>query len=284
MSRHARCHRLDRMANDAFRFLIPHEWSFRRIEPDYGIGAGVEVFDAAGRPSGLRFHVQLTGAAEPAISKALRLPIQKEKLEYYRSLDAPVLMVRYHAPTGRFFLRWAFQDDLRDKRSLTRARKGNQIAFTWDESDHWDERSPFRIENDLRLMRQFREPRFSWPMRFTLRVEADSLSDAVKSRIGSTLRKQWTGMSSYIAIVDDVTDAHGSITLSPTMVRAALGTLYAVSIPLSEPYFAAEKLPSVPAHVLVLIAIALTRAGHVEMAARLCRLSFGRGAEAGISG
>ncbi len=276
MPRFARSHQLDRMAKDAFRFLIPHRWNFRRIEPDYGIGAGVEVVDASGRPSGLRWHVQLTGATEFTLPKALRLPIQKDTLEYYRSLDPPVLMVRYHAPTGRFFLRWAFQNDPSEDRSLPRARTKNEIAFTWDASDRWDDRSAFRIENDLRLMRQLREPAFSWPMRFTFRIEADSLSDAVKARIESTLRTQWSGMSRHIAIVDDHADAHGSITLSPTMVRAALGTLYTVSVQLSEPYFAAEKLSSVPAHVLVLIAIALTRAGRAEMAARLCRGSFGR--------
>jgi hypothetical protein len=269
--------RVNQIAKDAFRFLIPRQWTFQRIEPDYGIGAGVEIFDGLGKTTGLRCRVQLTGSDARSLSDALTLHLPKERLEYYGELEPPVLMVRYHARTGRFFARWALKLDPREQeRATVEPGAENQIAFRWSLSDRWSDESAVRLENDLRLLRQLRDPGFSWPMRFTLHVEAGALSDGVKERIGAAIRKQWSEMSRYVAIVEETAEAHGSITLSPKMVRAAIGSFHVVAIHLTEPHFAVEKLPATLAHVLVLVAIALTRAGHVEVAARLCQLSFGR--------
>lgn len=281
MRRRPHSRHLDRVAKDAFRFLIPRRWNFRRIDPDYGIGGGVEIFDDEGRPTGLRCQVQLTGADAPNPSDALTLLIRKEKVDYYSTLDPPLLMVRYHAPTGHFYSKWALHYHPHQRHGEHRARfarkskKSKTIGFTWAESDRWDDRSPFRLENDLRLMRQLSEPWFSWPMRFTLDIQADSRSDLSKANVASAIRKQWGDISRYVRLVDDESQAQGSITLSRTMIRVTLGGFHTVTVPLQEPCLSSENLRSMLSNAVVLIAIALTRAGHAKIAARLCHLSFG---------
>jgi hypothetical protein len=112
-------------------------------------------------------------------------------------------------------------------------------------------------------------------MRFTLEVEAESRCELVRAEIASSLRKKWTEMSRYVVLVDDAAQAQGSITIAPGMLRAAIGRIHAVSLRLNDSCLDREKLNSVLGDVLVLIAIALTRAGYVEVAARLCQLCFG---------
>jgi Domain of unknown function (DUF4365) len=271
--------RLDSIAKDAFRFLIPRQWTFQQIEPDYGLAGVVEIFGTSGEATGLRFRVQVTGTHADGPAGALSQRLPRERLEYYGSLQPPVLMVRYHARTGRFFARWALQHDPYEQERLHDAAgavRAKAVAFRWAPSNAWNERSPARLQDDLRLMQELSDPGFSWPMRFTLHVHAGAESGRVKARLLAALRKQWRETSRYVALVDDDDNAHGSIFLSPRMIRATIGSFHEVTIQLKDRYLGIDKLHSMVAHVLVLVAIALTRAGHVEVAAQLCQLSFGR--------
>jgi len=275
MLRRARQQQLDRIAREAFRFLIPQRWHYRKMGPDYGIGGGIQILDPSGRATGLRCRVHLSGSDAPELREALALHLPAERIEYYGSLEPAVLMARYHARTGTFYARWALRhepqsDGPHDVEESGESETGD--IFRWTASDRWDATAPVRLERDLHLLRQLSGPGLSWPLRFALRIDTPDPRETVAAQI----RELWTRITPYVALVEDASDAHGSLTLSPTRICAAIGGLHAVTIHPSEPYLEGQSLRSMVVHLPVLIAVALTRAGQVEAAARLRRICAGQ--------
>lgn len=106
MPRRPRQHQLETESRAAIRSVIPSQWVYRDLDQDYGVDSEVEIFDHSGLATGAKFLVQLKATDEQDLRKALRLRFSLAKFAYYASLDLPVLIARYHAPTKRFFVRW----------------------------------------------------------------------------------------------------------------------------------------------------------------------------------
>jgi hypothetical protein len=90
-----------------FAYLLPSSWVIRKQDHDYGIDAEVEIFED-GHSTGLTFKVQLKGTDTDRRGRSIRL----ETLNYWRSLDVPVLVVYYESGTEQLFGRWAHAHDL----------------------------------------------------------------------------------------------------------------------------------------------------------------------------
>jgi hypothetical protein len=99
-------HQLEDESRTAFRAKLPREWVFEPITYDYGIDGRVEIFDKNGLTTGLMFFVQLKATAKPKLNLALAVSLKLDTYKYYRSLSLPVLIVRYHAPTRKLYVRW----------------------------------------------------------------------------------------------------------------------------------------------------------------------------------
>ena len=103
--RRPREHVLEELSRQAFRAALPAEWVVRGVDDDYGIDREVEIFDE-GRTTGLTFKVQLKASDRAARSGPSRR-IDVERLEYWNSLDVPVLIAYLVVETGQLFGRWA---------------------------------------------------------------------------------------------------------------------------------------------------------------------------------
>jgi hypothetical protein len=57
MTNRPRSHRIEDQSRIAFERLLPPEWVYRRLCPDYGIDGAVEIFDDGGRSTGRQFNV-----------------------------------------------------------------------------------------------------------------------------------------------------------------------------------------------------------------------------------
>jgi len=93
MPNRPRSHQVSDESRRAFERSLPSHWVFRPQYPDYGIDGEVEVFDEAGKSTGLRFYVQLK-ATDGTDEEARSVRITRENGRYYHALDLPVLMVR----------------------------------------------------------------------------------------------------------------------------------------------------------------------------------------------
>ncbi len=109
-TRRTRSHELEDESRREFGRALPGRWVCRDQSHDYGIDAEVEVFTDDGRTTGYVFNVQLRGT-DAELSRALLPRVKTLHLDYWRSLPAPTLVVRYHAPSGRLFGKWADTHD-----------------------------------------------------------------------------------------------------------------------------------------------------------------------------
>lgn len=101
-----------------FEGVLPPEWVPRTVTDDYGVDQVVEVFED-GEATGLQFGVQLKATDQRSLPKALKIAFRRETWAYFASLDYPVLVVRYHAASGRLFARWTHRSPGRSLRLTT---------------------------------------------------------------------------------------------------------------------------------------------------------------------
>jgi len=91
----------------ALNVARPGSWVARRFGAnDFGIDGEIEVFDAGGFTTGMKFAVQLKGTDEVDLSRALAVRIKHSTLRYLHSLDTPAHIFLYHAPSGALYGRW----------------------------------------------------------------------------------------------------------------------------------------------------------------------------------
>lgn len=170
MPRRPRQHVLEDESYAALQAALPAAWLLRPEQKDYGIDASVEIVDRAGTVTGKRFFVQLKATDEPRLAQALQVRLKQETFRYYRSLDVPLLLVRYHAPSHAVYARWVFSLDPYYAR-----RTKTSFTFTIDAvSDRWTDETPARLERDLDDWRWITAPILSGPL--VLRLEVDDLS------------------------------------------------------------------------------------------------------------
>lgn len=96
-----RNHELETESQRAFEAAMPSSLVVRPISDDYGIDREVEVF-ADGKTTGLTFKVQLKATDKSGKTRR----IKREHLDYWNSLDVPVLLVSYEAPSNLLRARW----------------------------------------------------------------------------------------------------------------------------------------------------------------------------------
>jgi hypothetical protein len=108
-----RSHQLETESRRVFANSLPSVWVLREISPDYGIDALVEIFSATGQATGKLFLVQLKATDGRSDELSVRLPVKT--VAYYQTLLVPVLVVLFHAPSGRMYARWAARDAVAGK-------------------------------------------------------------------------------------------------------------------------------------------------------------------------
>lgn len=173
-----RQHELETESREAFERSLGSRFVYRRQEPDYGLDGDVEEFGQDRSATGVRYYVQLKATDETDLAKALSLRLDRDHLDYYRSLALPVLMVRYHAPTGRLFVRWVHAysgpEPAADQQSL---------LFRWSDSDEWTDNSPANKAREARAFVELRQASLRLPIPFVLDSSAVSELTAPEVRI-----------------------------------------------------------------------------------------------------
>ena len=106
MPKRPRQHELESESRAAIRNIIPSRWVCRDLDQDYGIDCEIEIFDEDRNSTGSKFQVQLKATDQENLSIALKLRFSTSHVKYYQSLDLPLLVVLYHAPTDSLFTRW----------------------------------------------------------------------------------------------------------------------------------------------------------------------------------
>lgn len=192
MPRRVRSHRLECEARRRFRDLIEdHGWVVRpKDDPDYGVDDEVEVFDGDDA-TGITFLVQSRGTDDET-SNSLRVSIRLEQQNYFRARTDPVLIARYHAPTGRTLAKWFHEAD-----PYPRLQRSS-ITLSPE-----DELTPDRIEElatEVRRFRSFRSSALEWPV--ALVVTSDEIDKREVELAIATVLRDFPGLIELVESVD----------------------------------------------------------------------------------
>lgn len=262
-----RSHQLEEESRQAFAAALPSRWVVRPVNPDYGLDCSVEIFDADEKATARSFSVQLKGTDEPDLSRALgSIRFSRETADYYRAQRLPVLIVRYHAPTGRLFARWfhAYNPHI--------ARKGlkadaKSVRFQLYEQDEVGADFAERVEAGLEGFLKFRSPELPLPLRVAVTPTAPGATPDAH-RAAFSLRRVLGGESDVVTVeVRDPAPDDPSITLEPDRVVVSLADV--ASVTLDREGIGDEGADEYAADLTLGLTVALTYVGQANLAAQL---------------
>jgi tetratricopeptide (TPR) repeat protein len=254
MPERPREHVLGDEAQDAFRLLLPKGWIYRSKPSDYGIDGEVELTSAEGQLTGRLFYVQLKGTDTISLEEALKIRLKISTVNYFRALDLPVLIVRYHAPTTKIYVRW-FESV---SSSLPEAGQ-DTVSIKFSEEDEFTSTRSATISNELEGIRLIKFNKLTLPVGATIGCRsgqqirgfsAAEIVSAVKSLVSTGIVRFKPDVPIAVEIGTDQTDI-------------TIGIVYKMSVQ-TDTLFSHSSLQVSAANILAAIGIALgrVRQGH----------------------
>jgi hypothetical protein len=217
----SRTHQLEDLSIREFERLLPSTWISRRKDKDYGVDMEVEVFDDAGKSTGLMFFVQLK--ATDSLSKANAVRMKVDRLEYLASLDTPSMVVRYCEPSNIFYWLWLPEIYARNAPPKTKT-----ITIKFDSTDVWGEDTAGGIPPTLRTFRTLRTGSRQIP--FRLDVQSDQADPHASFALDVAVSKI-AGISSRFKIGGDSCNCLSLlISLKEETLRVSIDSFTSISI------------------------------------------------------
>lgn len=256
MPRRPRQHALEAESRRAFASLLPSSWVVHDRGDDYGVDGEVEIFEAE-QATGLTFYFQLKATDTPISTGVLRVRLKQSTANYLRSLDAPVLLVAYHAPTEKTFARWFHSSALEDITTET-------FSIEFDEGDHWFHPTPTDISEQVAAWRRFRPSTLTLPIMLGVSgLDEAGRSDA--AGLSAALEQAAKGIGHFVAINRSGEKPDVQVEVGADEVVISLPSLSETAM---ERQVGAE--PHTEAYdVLVAVGLLLDLLGQTELAARI---------------
>jgi len=244
----------------------------RSLESDYGIDEQVELFDKTGRASGLMFLAQLKATDTRNLKSALKISLKVDTLEYYRSLELPVMVVRFHSPTKKFYWHWLHEFKERTKPGQ------KTITLHIPKSAEWSERTPEELTASLQVFRQLRSPTCPHPIVFSLLLPDLEVNGTPSSLLKAAIQNTAEALSGVLNFSDAVPlGVHPKITISNDMLIVDLAGLRSITLHLEEPYPKALVTTKLPHDVLTAVAFVLAKAGYFNEASEIASSHLDQG-------
>ncbi len=256
MPKRPRQHQLEAESRAMIRTTIPSRWVYRDLDQDYGIDSEIEIFDENDLASGAIFLVQLKATDEVSLNKALTLWFPISKGEYFASLDLPVLIVRYHAPSGRLFVRWFHNFD-----PYYGKRTAKGITFHLNEKDCWGESTADRLENEVQAYRELRSPRLNCPITFQVSIQQDTTHGIPTFKLNSNLRRAANQISHVISLDGDESSPY-KIIIDEDRMEVQLGATHGFTMHTPKGYDETLAQKSLHFDIFIGIGLALDLHGH----------------------
>jgi len=263
MAKRPRSHQLEDESWKALNNSIPSHWVLRKPQPDYGIDGEVEIFDSSGSSTGLMFFVQLKGTDTIDKRKVLSCRFSLETLAYYKSLQLPVLLVRYHSPSEALYIRWAYGID------PYYTRKGSKsIKVEFSEESRWTEQTPALLTEDLKIFRRFRDPGIPLPIKFRFDFPEKEVFSVPIGIVESLIRDAANSVSEVISFTSEPSGSSvPRIRITNDLILVDLVGLISFNLHLKKRYPKEIITTHLPHDILVGIALVLHRLGHHNIAA-----------------
>ncbi|WP_319480989.1 DUF4365 domain-containing protein [uncultured Draconibacterium sp.] len=220
MPKRPKQHRLEDNSRIRFQEVLPEMWVYRDKDKDYGIDAEVELFDNDENAQGLVFWVQLKATESKEKSSILNIDLEIDTLKYYKSLEIPVLLVRYSAYENSIYIKWVDNIDLYFSK-----KDAKTFRLKFDDSDKFDEQSPIKIENYLKQIKKLKSGKFRFPLTMELSIVKDKINAFSKSILSAQIRKELKKYSDFILVNSKPSNSIITVTLDNEELKIDISNL-----------------------------------------------------------
>lgn len=268
MPKRPRSHELETESRRAFERRVPSSWVVRPTPDDYGVDAEVEIFED-GKATGYTFKLQLKSTDATQKNQKYSVTVDSEKLEYWKNLDVPVLVVLYAARDDSIYARWAQSYD--DYFSRKKGGKGRTVTFSFG-VEHLAQPDRFAVDilSETRLFRAMHQRSFSLPIAFNLAVDG-SLHGHDPMTVRAHVRRALRQFPDLIRTNQSFSASTPSLSIERKQIRVvAPGNLASSTLHYDDKTYAgAEKLNRLATDSVIAIASFFLRLREVSAAATL---------------
>lgn len=194
-------HQLEDLSRAKFQSILPRDWVVRDKGKDYGVDCEVEIFEHD-QTTGFFFWVQLKATESNKESDIMSVSLSIDTLKYYKSLDVPVLLVRYSASNDLFFIKWITNVDLYSNKKNKKVSTTFQIKF--DSSDKFTETTSSKLFQYIKKYRQIKSGRIVFPIPISISILNNQINGVVKSLLLSKLRIDLDAYCDYVIVTNDI--------------------------------------------------------------------------------
>lgn len=239
----------------------------REVVPDYGIDWTVEIFEN-GEATGRSFNAQVKATDESDLLTALAsVRFRRDTAEYYREQSNPVLIVRYHSPTGRLFARWFHAYNPRVARNRL-SPDAKTVGFQLFEQDEASDDFAARLRAGLDGFLAFRSSELALPLRVAVTPTAVGVYPEAR-RMALAMRRILSQVEDLAVIeVREPAPDDPSITIENQRVVISVADVASVTLDRDGPVDN-DGPERWAADLTVALAVALTYVGQVNIAAQL---------------
>lgn len=265
MPKRTRSHQLEKESWSALDSIIPSRWVLRDPHKDYGIDGEIEIFDESGHSTGLMCFVQLKGTDENDRKKALKYRFKLETINYYRSLELPVLIIKYLSESKQLFYKWVYEIDLYYKKENSKT-----ISIVFNENNLLKHGELYFIIDQLKIFRNLKGPKLNLPIKFHIKYETDNICNIPKGLISASILHQSDHLSEIILFDFETTDLlTPKIIIDEKLISVNIASLTSFSLHLACEYFETRDIQKMGHDIIILIALTLNQLGHSDIASEL---------------
>ena len=217
-------HQLETLSRNRFKSLIPQRWVCRDKGDDYGIDQEVEIFDDRNKTTGLVFWVQLKATGSIEDSEIFGVDLKIDSLEYYRSLEIPVLLARYSKRHDAVYVKWVNNVDLSFAKT---GQKTFRIKLSSD--DIFRDPVASQIESRVRRVREIKRQPLSLPIPIYISFEANRINGHSVPLVEVRIRKMISSHRDLIELKNEEQDSYVQVTLKNNELEVSLCGLTGVT-------------------------------------------------------
>ena len=262
MSKRPKQHQLEDLSRSKYSLAIPRNWVMRDKDRDYGIDAEVEIFDEKDQATGLVYWVQLKATGNSDKLAALKLDLSIDKIEYYKALELPVLIVLYSDKEDLFYYKWAHEIDL-----FYAKENAKTIRIMFDDEDIWSEDSAFKIKLHIEKLRAIKAGAIALPVTTFLEIKDSSINGIPRGIIMSVYRQVLQGYSQFVIYQSKPEKANLIVTLSSDELVISLASITVCTFHSIKDRDKEDFTEGIVGDILLGLAISLTNIGQIELAA-----------------
>lgn len=185
--RRPQSHEIDTAGQRAFERMLPPIWVARRDDPDYGVDYVIEVFTEDGRPTGLRFGVQLKTTTTNSCEADAKVSIAIKDLDYWELQAIPVALVVLELNEGEPCA-WVEWSNNLDPYPLKPEQESKTFTFT--DHQRWEETTPGQLAEVAQAWFDYRRQAVTWPLGVRVRAPESSPSGNSLAHLERQLRTQ----------------------------------------------------------------------------------------------